>query len=119
MSSMEKSGGFVKSIIKALSGPRLRTPDESAMATPASEHMEMSSSEQYSDELENQRSAFKGLSEKRGYEDETSSLPIGGTENGINPMNDVFRSDVTQCRDTLDENQNREETMPKSLVHSC
>ncbi len=112
MSSIEKSGGFVKSIIKALSGPRLRTPDELARASPASEQVEMSSSEQYSDELENPRSAFKGSSEKRGYEDGTPSLPIGGTENEINALDDV-----TQFRDALDENH-REKISSTPLVHS-
>jgi hypothetical protein len=103
----------VKSIIKALSGPRPRSPDGSTRASPASEQLEMSFSEQFSDELENQRSAFKTSLEKRGYEDGTPSLPIGETENEINAL-----GDVTQFQDALDKNHNREKISSKPLVHS-
>ncbi len=53
----KNSGGFIKSVIKALSGPRLRTPEESTRASPESEPLEEYYRTQNSDELVNQRSA--------------------------------------------------------------
>jgi hypothetical protein len=89
MSSGGDSGGFIKSVIKALSGPR-RTPDESVRGSPASDQSGMSSSEN-SDELENLRSVFEKSLEKRGHDDETSPLPIGRPENEkqVNALDDV------------------------------
>jgi hypothetical protein len=73
----------------------------------------MSFSEQYADELDNQRSAFKTSLEKRGYEDVTPSLPIGGTENEINALDDV-----TLTRDALNKNHNRGKSSLEPSVHS-
>jgi hypothetical protein len=95
------SGGFIKSVIKVLSGSRLRTPDESTRASPEIEPLEEYYRTQNSDELMNQGSASRESSEKRGYEDEDQSLPIGESENHKNALDDVDQIRVKMATGSL------------------
>ena len=87
------SGGFIKSVIKALSGTRAKTPNDSGASSP---------SEQNSEGLEDQEalivesSEIKKSSEKRGYEDENHSPPIRGAENVVD--NQVKKSSRPMLR---------------------
>ncbi len=72
-----KSAGFVKSVIKALSGSRFMSPDGSTRASPTIEQLDTEkpdqnlSREQYSDEVDNHGSYVMESAVERGYE----SLP--------------------------------------------
>jgi hypothetical protein len=91
-----KPAGFIKSVIKALSGPRrFQSPEESTRASPTFEQLldaeksgQNLSREHFSDEVKNPGSSVMESSEKlsaeeRGYSDEFGSLPIGDSENKL------------------------------------
>jgi hypothetical protein len=85
-----KSAGFVKSVIKAFSVSRFRSPDGSTRASPTIEQLDVekpSEREQYSDEVENHGSHDMESVVKRGYSDEFRSLPITVSEKEIRYMN--------------------------------
>ena len=84
-----KSVGFVKSVIKALSGTRFRSPEGSKGASPTFEQLESAQialREHYSDEVVNRRSPAVESSVERGCDDEFRPPPIKEPGNEIRYM---------------------------------